>query len=77
MQVGKNSLNCLSIKLKFKEWSIRFTKAQGPDCDSVVGKHVTIADVKLLKRLSDPFMMPFIDALYLQTTALGIKVNNV
>ncbi|XP_058796100.1 ribitol 5-phosphate transferase FKRP [Phymastichus coffea] len=73
--VGKNSLNCLNIKLKIKEWSVQFTKASGPECDSVVGKHVTIADAKLLKRLSDPFMMPFIDALYLQTTALGIKVH--
>jgi hypothetical protein len=72
--VGKNSLNCLGIKLKIKEWSMQVVKASGTECDSVLGKHVTIMDVKLLKKLSDPFLLPFTDALYLQTTALGIKV---
>ena len=72
--VGKSSLSCLNAKLKVKEWSLKITKSAGTECDAVLGKHVTIMDVKLLKKLSDPFLMPFTDALYLQTTALGIKV---
>lgn len=78
MPVGKSTLTCLSVKVKIKEWSAHFTKIiSNTECDAVVGKHVTIMDVKLLKKLSDPFMMPFTDALYLQTTALGIKVRVV
>lgn len=72
--VGKSSLSCLSVKLRAKEWSVRLVKASGMECDAVLGKHVTIMDVNLVRKLSDPFLMPFTDALYLQTTALGIKV---
>ncbi|XP_014218142.1 fukutin-related protein [Copidosoma floridanum] len=74
--VGKSSLGCHNNKLRVKEWSLRIAKTTGTECDAVVGKHVTIVDVdRVLRKLSDPFLMPFTDALYLQTTALGIKVN--
>ncbi|KAJ8686659.1 hypothetical protein QAD02_022453 [Eretmocerus hayati] len=73
--VGKNSLSCLDAKLRIKEWSLSLDKISGTECSMVLGKHITIVDVEVLKSLSDPFMMPFTDALYLQTTALGIKVN--
>lgn len=47
----------------------------GTECDTISGKHVTLMDTKILKRLSDPFLLPFTDALYIQTTALGVKVR--
>lgn len=31
-------------------------------------------EAKLLRKLTDPFLLPFTDALYIQTTALGVKV---
>ncbi|KAK2585477.1 hypothetical protein KPH14_010134 [Odynerus spinipes] len=41
----------------------------------VVGKHATMLEAKTLRKLSDPFLLPFPDALYVQTTAIGAKIH--
>ncbi|CAB0028125.1 unnamed protein product [Trichogramma brassicae] len=73
--VGKNSLDCLNAKLRIKQWSLKVSKASGIECDMVSGKHVTIIDVDIINKLTDPFMLPYPNALYVQTTALGMKVH--
>ncbi|XP_076393264.1 ribitol 5-phosphate transferase FKRP isoform X2 [Megachile rotundata] len=73
--IGSITLNCINIDLKIKEWSLRFSHTAGNECDSVNGKHATMFETKLLRKLSDPFLLPFTDALYIQTTALSIKIH--
>ncbi|KAG7208574.1 hypothetical protein KM043_014786 [Ampulex compressa] len=73
--IGKITLTCLDIDLKIKEWNLRYTQSTATECDSIVGKHVTMLETKILRRLSDPFLLPFTDALYLQTTAIGAKIH--
>ncbi|XP_012274509.1 fukutin-related protein [Orussus abietinus] len=73
--VGKGSLNCLGMGLKVKEWTLRLTTIAGTECDAVMGKHATAMESKTLRRLSDPFLLPFTDAMYVQTTALEIKIH--
>ncbi|CAD6228166.1 GSCOCG00006385001-RA-CDS [Cotesia congregata] len=75
LPIGKNSLNCLELHVKIKEWNLRVTKTTGTTCDAITGKHATLIDTHALKKLSDPFMLPFMDALYLQTTVANIKIN--
>lgn len=72
--VGKIILHCLELDLKVREWSLRVARVTGTECDSVMGKHVTMLEAKILRKLSDPFLLPFTDALYIQTTAIGAKV---
>ncbi|EFN86078.1 fukutin-related protein [Harpegnathos saltator] len=73
--VGKITLHCLELDLRVKEWTLRMTRVSGTECDSVIGKHVTMIDAKTLRKLSDPFLLPFSDALYIQTTAIGAKIH--
>lgn len=72
--VGKAVLGCLRINLKIKEWSLKLTSTSSSECDIVTGKHVTMLETKTLKKLSDPFLLPFTDALYIQIAATGSKV---
>lgn len=73
--VGKIVLHCLELDLKVREWSLGIARITGHTvCDGVIGKHVTMLEAKILRRLSDPFLLPFTDALYIQTTAIGAKV---
>ncbi|XP_043284312.1 fukutin-related protein isoform X2 [Venturia canescens] len=73
--IGKSQLTCYNLKLRVKEWSLRFVNIPaGTECDSVVGRHVTMMESKILRKLSDPFLLPFTDSLYLQTIAVGVKV---
>lgn len=72
--VGKIVLHCLELDLRMKEWSLKLTRVTGTECDSVTGKHVTMLESKILRKLSDPFLLPFTDSLYIQTTAIGAKV---
>lgn len=68
-------MKLLHLKLNIKDWSLQITKTNSADISAVVGKHVTLIDVKILKTLTAPFLLPFPEALYLQTTALGMKVQ--
>lgn len=69
-------MNCISVDLKVKEWSLKFSRIQDTECDSVSGKHATVIETRLLRKLTDPFLLPFTDALYIQTAAIGSKVCN-
>lgn len=73
--VGSSQLICIGMTLRVKEWSLEMSNIEGPECDSISGRHVTMIEAKTLRKLSDPFILPFTDALYLQTTALGAKVR--
>ncbi|XP_033194838.2 ribitol 5-phosphate transferase FKRP [Bombus vancouverensis nearcticus] len=73
--VGSITLNCVNIDLKVKEWSLKFSYTMGTECDGINGKHATMLETKLLRKLTDPFLLPFTDALYIQTTALGVKIH--
>lgn len=73
--IGSVTLNCIHIDLKVKEWSLKFSRKANSECDGVNGKHATMLETRLLRKLTDPFLLPFTDALYIQTTALGAKVR--
>ncbi|XP_017879446.1 fukutin-related protein [Ceratina calcarata] len=73
--IGSETLKCIDIDLKVKEWSLKLTEATGSVCDGVNGRHATILETKLLRKLTDPFLLPFTNALYIQTTALGAKIH--
>lgn len=73
--LGRVTLNCIRIDLKVKEWTLRFSHIMGNECDAVSGKHATMVETRLLRKLTDPFLLPFTDALYIQTTAIGAKVQ--
>lgn len=75
--VGNSQLSCLELNLRIKEWSLHITKIPDGDvsCDAVMGKHVTIIESSALGKLSDPFALPFTDALYLQTSAIKMKAS--
>ncbi|XP_015434624.1 PREDICTED: fukutin-related protein [Dufourea novaeangliae] len=73
--IGKVTLTCISIDLKLREWSLKFSQMEGTECDSVKGKHATMIETKLLRKLTDPFLLPFTEALYIQTTAIGTKIH--
>lgn len=72
--VGSVTLNCVNLDVKVREWSLKFSYTTGNECDGINGKHATMLETKLLKKLTDPFLLPFTDALYIQTAALGAKV---
>ncbi|KAG8042346.1 hypothetical protein G9C98_004980 [Cotesia typhae] len=38
LPIGKNSLNCLELHVKIKEWNLRVTKTTGTTCDAITGK---------------------------------------
>lgn len=74
--IGTSTLSCIGMGLKVKEWSLELSNIEGSAeaCDSVMGRHVTMVEAKTLRKLSDPFILPFTDALYMQTTGIGVKV---
>lgn len=72
----KTSLSCLKVNASSRTWMLRYENAlQGELCDAVVGKHVLMLETDVLKRLPNAFLLPFPQALYLQTAALGLKVS--
>lgn len=76
--VGRSQLACYNLSLKFKQWSLGYQQQiSGNECDLVTGRHVTFVEAKVLRKLSDPFLLPFPDTFYLQTKAIGYKVNNL
>ncbi|XP_015521728.1 fukutin-related protein isoform X1 [Neodiprion virginianus] len=73
--VGANPLSCIGMALRVKEWSLEMSNIDGSTCDSIIGRHGTMIEARTLRKLSDPFILPFTDAFYIQTTALGAKVH--
>lgn len=71
----KTNLNCLKVNVSTRAWMLRYENKQGPLCDVVTGKHVVMLETDLLKRLPNAFLLPFPQALYLQTSVLDLKVS--
>lgn len=71
-------LKCLKIHLDIREWFIRFDSSQlTKECDFVKGKHALFLESKLLYRVTDPFMLPFPDSLFIQLSSMSVKVRKV
>lgn len=66
---------CLNIDLNIKEWTLKYSIGKNESCDSISGKHITLVETSLLKKLPNVFLMPFPEAFYIQTVANNIKVN--
>lgn len=71
----KDSLNCLQVNLSIREWTVKYEALDSQICDAVTGKHVIMLETDVLKRLSNGFLLPFPQSLYLQTSVLTIKVR--
>lgn len=71
----KDSLNCLQVNLSIREWTVKYETLDSQICDAVTGKHVIMLETDVLKRLSNGFLLPFPQSLYLQTSYLTLKVR--
>lgn len=69
------TVSCLNIHLKIREWIIQYDLSDGDLCDAVKGKHALLIESQMLKKLPEALMLPFPDALYIQTAAESIKVQ--
>lgn len=69
----KESLHCLSLKLALREWTIKFERIVSDICSAVDGKFMIMTRIQTLKKIQDPWMLPFPDALFLQ--AFSRKLN--
>nr|CAD7262823.1 unnamed protein product [Timema shepardi] len=73
---NSNVKDCLKLKLELKEWYLEYILTSDSDlCDVVKGKQVILLETGILRRLPDPFMLPFPEALYIQTSSKNIKVK--
>lgn len=70
----KKYVDCLRINLSIREWHIQYSTSNGDICDAVSGKHLILLETRILSKLPAPFMLPFPDSLYIQTSAKNIKV---
>lgn len=71
----KANLNCLKVNVSSRAWLLRYENEQSALCDAVAGKHVVMLETDLLKRLPNAFLLPFPQALYLQTAVLDLKAS--
>lgn len=72
---SKKTVNCLSINLNIREWFIQYDIADSELCDAVRGRHAILVESEILKKLPEALLLPFPDALYIQTAAKDIKVQ--
>jgi hypothetical protein len=69
------TVNCLNIHMNIREWIIQYDIADSDLCDAVGGKHAILVESHTLKKLPEALMLPFPDALYIQTSTKDIKVQ--
>lgn len=77
---AKSNLQCLNFNIDLRKWTLNFTKTNNNICDIIFGKHVTLIEKDLLKKISNSLLLPFPQSLYLQTASLSYKVcisNNI
>ncbi|KAG8270784.1 hypothetical protein J6590_077314 [Homalodisca vitripennis] len=73
---GTKEVKCLSLHLNVREWLIRFDEPSPTrECDSIKGKHALFINTQVLFKMPDPFMLPFPDALYIQSASKYIKAD--
>ncbi|XP_038211186.1 fukutin-related protein [Zerene cesonia] len=74
--VGNSHITCQLVKWNFVDWTLQYRKdASKKMCDAVQGQHAVIFKTSLLQILPDPFVLPFPEALYLQTAVKNIKIQ--
>ncbi|CAG9124001.1 unnamed protein product [Plutella xylostella] len=74
--VGNAHLICQQIHWDYPNWTLQYNKSpQEKDCDAVHGQHALLMRTSLLKSLPEPFMLPFPESLYLQSTVRKVKVD--
>lgn len=74
--VGSSRQTCQLVKWNYAEWTLQYNKdASGKICDAVHGQHALLIRTSLVRTLPQPFIFPFPESLYLQTTAKGVKVG--
>lgn len=72
----RNLASCLMIDISVREWTLRYSKTNKKiDCDGVIGKHLILMEVDTLKKLANPFLLPFPQSLYIQTASWSVKVS--
>jgi hypothetical protein len=74
---SSRSVTCLRQLLNLREWTLKYETEESEQCDAVQGKHAFLVEAQTLRRLPDPFMRPFPEALYLQTAAHNRKVQYI
>lgn len=73
-----NPVQCLKLQIETREWFIKFSNTKiGDDCDFVRGRHALFMKKDVLHNLSDPLMLPFPDAFYIQAASKGINVSKL
>ncbi|KAK9892948.1 hypothetical protein WA026_022819 [Henosepilachna vigintioctopunctata] len=73
--VSRNKdLECYRLSVNIREWSLKYNMVKSSYCDAISGKHVILIETDSLRNLSSPFLLPFPSSLYIQTSALNIKV---
>ncbi|KAG5883704.1 hypothetical protein JTB14_007423 [Gonioctena quinquepunctata] len=73
----KKNMDFLRINVNVREWTLRYSSAKNLDSDGVASKHVMLVESQTLRRLSNAFLLPFPQSLYIQTTALDMKVKPI
>lgn len=69
------NIQCVEVDLNVREWTLKYKIVRNDTCDSIVGRQAILVEVQVLKRLPNVFMLPFPEAFYIQTTAIGVKVS--
>lgn len=72
--VHTKGVQCLNTDLNIKEWSVKYESVKNDTCDAITSKHAILIETQFLRKCADPFMLPFPEALYIQTTAQRLKV---
>ncbi|RZF40623.1 hypothetical protein LSTR_LSTR007506 [Laodelphax striatellus] len=73
---SEKSATCLKVKIESREWTIRFNNVEYADsCDYVSGRHALFMNNEILYKLSDPFLLPFPKAFYIQAASNNLNVK--
>ncbi|XP_063225341.1 ribitol 5-phosphate transferase FKRP isoform X6 [Bacillus rossius redtenbacheri] len=72
---SSNSMSaaCLQIFLSVKEWTLQYNHVDEDVCDSVTGRQALLLEADILRMLPEPFMIPFPEAIYIQSSAKKLK----
>ncbi|XP_013187743.2 ribitol 5-phosphate transferase FKRP [Amyelois transitella] len=74
--IANSHLICQQVKWNYVDWTLQYNKdASGKICDSVHGQHALLIRTSMLQTLPQPFIMPFPESLYLQTSVKNAKVQ--
>ena len=69
-------IKCLKLELNLLQWIISYKISNNKsECSSIKGQHGLLLHTKTLFKIGEPFLLPFPEAFYIQTTSLNLKVN--